>query len=133
MLCSGSLAQISIIKEYYCLGDRFVGLLLAHLKLTVFAVSVACLVGIPLGMAALRSERCEKMIFLGVNVFQTIPSLALFGLLMIPLAYLSWRFPYLRMIGIKGVGFAGSISLRCRMDFSKHSSLSASLYRRAVA
>ena len=37
---------------------------------------------------------------------QTIPSLALFGLLIAPLSALSFAFPFLREFGIRGVGIA---------------------------
>ena len=62
------------------------------------------MIGIPLGIWAFRSGRAEKPVFSVANGLQTIPSLALFGLLIAPLAFLSRQFPFLRSIGIRGVG-----------------------------
>ena len=53
---------------------------------------------------ATRSTHAEKPIFFIANITQTIPSLALFGLLIAPLSALSFAFPTLREIGIRGVG-----------------------------
>ena len=49
-------------------------------------------------------DKIEKPIFFIANITQTVPSLALFGLLIAPLSALSFTFPSLREIGIRGVG-----------------------------
>jgi osmoprotectant transport system permease protein len=46
----------------------------------------------------------ERPVFFLANITQTIPSLALFGLLIAPLSALSFAFPFLREIGIRGIG-----------------------------
>lgn len=51
----------------------------------------------------------EKTIFSLVNGLQTIPNLALFGLMIAPLSMLSHAFPLLRTWGIKGVGNAPAL------------------------
>lgn len=55
-----------------------------HLVLVAAAIAVATLVGIPLGVLITRQERLRQPVLAIANVLQTIPSLALFGLL-IPL------------------------------------------------
>jgi len=59
---------------------------LNHLALVAIAMVIAILIGVPLGMALVR-RRALRAAALGIaNVFQTIPSLALFGFLIpIPL------------------------------------------------
>ncbi|HEX9238401.1 MAG TPA: ABC transporter permease [Xanthobacteraceae bacterium] len=59
---------------------------LNHLALVAVAMVIAILIGVPLGMALVR-RRALRAAALGIaNVFQTIPSLALFGFLIpIPL------------------------------------------------
>ena len=47
-------------------------------------------IGLPLGMLLTRKPRLKTLIFGGTNVIQTIPSLALFGLLL-PLPWLGFR------------------------------------------
>lgn len=56
-----------------------------HLLLVAIAIAVATLIGIPLGVLITRKAVLRQPILIVANVLQTIPSLALFGLL-IPLA-----------------------------------------------
>ncbi|MBW4689810.1 MAG: ABC transporter permease [Komarekiella atlantica HA4396-MV6] len=58
---------------------------LEHLFLVGIAISIAIIVGIPLGILITRKTYLRQPILGIANVLQTIPSLALFGLL-IPLA-----------------------------------------------
>lgn len=57
--------------------------LVQHLQVTALSVLIACGIGIPLGVLSWRSERTAGLIFTVANIVQTIPSIALFGL-MIP-------------------------------------------------
>lgn len=56
-------------------------LLLQHLKISGIALSIAILVGIPVGIAITKNEVLAKLTMNIAGVFQTIPSLALFGLI----------------------------------------------------
>ncbi len=67
------------------------------------------LIGIPLGIWASRSRYTEKPIFFISSIIQTVPSLALFGLLIAPLSALSFAFPVLHQWGISGIGPAPAI------------------------
>ncbi|HSQ33893.1 MAG TPA: ABC transporter permease/substrate-binding protein, partial [Peptostreptococcaceae bacterium] len=58
--------------------------LLQHMQITLSAVLIAIVVGIPLGILVSKSEKYGKIILGIANIFQTIPSLALFGFI-IPL------------------------------------------------
>jgi osmoprotectant transport system permease protein len=55
-----------------------------HLTLVAVALAVAIVLGIPLGMLAAEKPRLEQPVMAAVGVLQTIPSLALFAML-IPL------------------------------------------------
>ncbi|GIW87080.1 MAG: glycine betaine/L-proline ABC transporter permease/substrate-binding protein [Isosphaeraceae bacterium] len=55
----------------------------AHLVLVVEAVGIAAAMGVPLGVAASRSERLERGILAVANALQTVPSLAMLGFLLI--------------------------------------------------
>jgi osmoprotectant transport system permease protein len=55
----------------------------AHLELVLEATLLAVALGVPLGVAATRSKPLERAVVGLANVFQTIPSLALLGLLLI--------------------------------------------------
>jgi osmoprotectant transport system permease protein len=60
-------------------------LTLEHLLLVAVAITVASLIAIPAAIALTRRERLQRLGIGLANVFQTIPSLALFGIL-IPFA-----------------------------------------------
>jgi len=104
LLLAGWFEDLSIVKEFMGREERFLQELLHHVYLVGISVAVGTLLGIFLGIWATRSRRAERPIFLITNITQTIPSLALFGLLIAPLSALSFAFPTLREIGIRGVG-----------------------------
>jgi len=54
---------------------------LEHLWLVAAAMSVAVLIGLPLGIALVRRRNLRRWVLAAANVIQTIPSLALFGFL----------------------------------------------------
>lgn len=61
--------------------DVILRLLLQHLQLTGIAVSLAILVGVPLGIAITRIKSLSDPVLGIASIFQTIPSIALFGVL----------------------------------------------------
>ncbi|MBK3773479.1 ABC transporter permease subunit [Azospirillum brasilense] len=98
---AGHLDQLSIMKEYANQRDVFAGAVLRHAALVAAALLPTLLIGVPLGIAAQRSPAVGRLVFPVLNVVQTIPSIALFGLLLAPLSALAAAFPGL---GIGGVG-----------------------------
>ena len=69
------------------LAQEALTLSLEHLFLVTVAVVVAAAIAIPAAIALTRRERLRRPLLAFVNVLQTIPSLALFGIL-IPLPFL---------------------------------------------
>lgn len=55
----------------------------AHLELVMEALLLASLLGVPIGIAAARRPRLERIAMGVANILQTIPSLALLGFLLI--------------------------------------------------
>ena len=55
----------------------------AHLDLVLEALFLAVLIGVPFGILASRSKIAARIVLGVANIFQTIPSLALLGLLLI--------------------------------------------------
>jgi len=100
-LATGHLDALSILKEYANRRDVFADAVLRHATLVAAALVPTLLVGIPLGVAAHRVEAVGRAVFPVLNVVQTVPSIALFGLLMAPLAALGALLPG---FGISGVG-----------------------------
>ena len=58
-----------------------------HLTLVVIAMAIAIVISIPLGMYIVHRQRLRAFALGVANIFQTIPSLALFGFL-IPIPYI---------------------------------------------
>ena len=100
-LATGHLDQLSILKEYANRRDVFGDAVLRHATLVAAALVPTLLVCVPLGVAAHRVEAVGRAVFPLLNVVQTVPSIALFGLLMAPLAALGAQLPG---SGIAGVG-----------------------------
>lgn len=109
LFLGGGLDSLAVVMELANRQDRFMSELTTHLYISLTAVGLAALIGVPLGVLAWKRRRLEKPVFAGVNGLQTIPSLALFGLMIAPLAYLSRQFPLLRDLGVRGIGNAPAL------------------------
>ncbi|MGF1734871.1 ABC transporter permease [Photobacterium satsumensis] len=105
---TGSLDNLSIIKEYQN-QETFWQQAIRHVQLSFGSLIPAIVVGIPLGIKCHRSQAVRRTVVPILNVLQTIPSLAMFGILMIPLSYIALRFPALSDLGIKGIGAAPAV------------------------
>ncbi len=106
LLASGRLADLGIVKEYQNVSDRFWIETVNTVVFSAVSVVLATAIGVGLGVIAYRRPRAEKPIFSTVSVFQTIPGLAMVGLLVAPLAAASFAVPVLRRFGIGGIGWA---------------------------
>lgn len=106
---SGAFDQLSLAKEAANRREAFADAVQRHGFLVLLSVLLALLIGVPLGILAQRRPRWHGLVFGGLDIVQTIPSIALFGLLIGPLAALSDAFPGLRQLGISGIGVAPAI------------------------
>ncbi|MNM68151.1 putative osmoprotectant uptake system permease protein YehY [compost metagenome] len=109
LLFSHQLDQLSLLKEYYNRQDVFDAALLQHLTILLATLVPALVIGIPLGVLCFRSVRLQTPIFSTLNIIQTVPSIALFGLLIAPLAGLAKALPWLAEHGVSGIGMAPAI------------------------
>jgi osmoprotectant transport system permease protein len=82
-------------------GTEIARLTFEHLWLTGFALLLACAIGVPLGVLLTRYERLARPAILVANVIQTIPSLALFGLLL-PVPWLGENAARLAILALTG-------------------------------
>ena len=82
---------------------------LRHLQIVLLSIVPAVAMGVPLAWAMARTPRLRQALFPVLNVIQTIPSIALFGLLMAPLAWAAAQAPVLGQMGISGVGLAPAV------------------------
>ncbi|EKN6371550.1 TPA: ABC transporter permease [Yersinia enterocolitica] len=109
LLATGQLDQLSLLKEYVNRQDVFNDALWQHLQILFATLVPAMLLGIPLGLFCFRSSRFQVAVFSALNIIQTIPSIALFGLLIAPLAGLAAAIPWLAEHGVSGIGLAPAI------------------------
>jgi osmoprotectant transport system permease protein len=109
MLAFGAGDALSIMKEHANRADTFAAAVLRHLQIVLFALVPTLCIGLPLGWWVHRHASANAAVFPVLNLIQTIPSIALFGLLMAPLALLAATFPLLARAGISGVGLAPGV------------------------
>jgi osmoprotectant transport system permease protein len=82
-------------------GAQIGRLTFEHVWLTASAMLFATLIALPLGVWLTRHERYARPVLGGANVLQTIPSLALFGLLL-PVPFLGDRAARLAIVALTG-------------------------------
>ncbi|HLY44105.1 MAG TPA: ABC transporter permease [Stellaceae bacterium] len=109
MAAAGLFDALSLAREYHAHRAAFAAALERHILLVGAAVGPAALVGLPLGIAAARRPGWQGPIFAVLNLLQTIPSIALFGLLIGPLSALAAASPGLASLGVGGVGAAPAV------------------------
>jgi len=82
-------------------GAQMARLTFEHVWLTASAMLFAAAIGLPLGIWLTRHERWSRPVLGVANVLQTIPSLALFGLLL-PVPFLGDRAARLAIVALTG-------------------------------
>ncbi|WP_055049713.1 ABC transporter permease [Devosia sp. A16] len=106
LLGSGTLNDLSILREYANRGDTFWREAETHLALALGSLALAVVAGIPIGILCQRSDAWRAPVLNVLNAIQTIPSIALFGLLIAPLAWVAANIPGASAVGISGIGAA---------------------------
>lgn len=101
---TGICGDISLVQEFQGNESRFLQETIRHVGLSLGSVTIGTCIAVPLGIAASRSKRAARPIITISSAIETIPSLALFGLIIAPLSALSYAYPALREMGIRGVG-----------------------------
>lgn len=90
-----------MIKFIYQHGWEIARLTFEHLWLTLSAMFFAAAIGLPLGVLLTRRQRWAGPVLGFANVVQTVPSLALFGLLL-PIPWLGENAARLAIIALTG-------------------------------
>jgi osmoprotectant transport system permease protein len=88
----------SFLQQY---GSQIARLTFEHIWLTASAMLFATAIGLPLGIWLTRHERWARPVLGVANILQTIPSLALFGLLL-PVPFLGDRAARLAIVALTG-------------------------------
>lgn len=106
---SGHLNMLSLAQEYFNRQDVFISEVIRHFFLVTAALIPALIIGSFMGLWAFRVSKIQAPLFSILNLLQTIPSIAMFGLLMAPLTSLIEFFPFLKELGIRGVGVTPAV------------------------
>jgi osmoprotectant transport system permease protein len=103
------LEPLALLREYQSRRSQFAAALYSHLSLVGGAVGCSLLFGAAIALLLQRYPGAQKSSIGLLSFIQTIPSLALFGLLIAPLSYLSAQFPVLQQLNIRGIGWAPAL------------------------
>ena len=106
ILISGRWNDLSVLREYANRANDFWREAGTHLGLALGSLVVATIIGLPIGILCHRVPAIRGGILGVLNAVQTIPSIALFGLLIAPLAWVAANIPGAKAIGIAGIGIA---------------------------
>jgi osmoprotectant transport system permease protein len=108
-VASGPFADLAIAREYATRHALFAAAFARHIALVAGSVGPALAIGFPLGIIAVRKPRLQQPLFAVLNLLQTVPSIALFGLLIVPLSALAAAVPALAALGVGGIGAAPAV------------------------
>lgn len=97
---------LSILKEYHNRAASFWAEAATHVTLALGSLAASTLVGVPLGVLCHRVPRLRAAVLNSLNIVQTIPSIALFGILIAPLGWIAAHVPGAAALGIRGIGAA---------------------------
>ncbi|HIX60977.1 MAG TPA: ABC transporter permease [Candidatus Halomonas stercoripullorum] len=100
------LEPLALLREYQARSEQFADALIIHLALVGAAVAASLILAIVGVLAMRRCSGLQRPGFAVLNFLQTIPSLALFGLLLAPLAWLGSQVAWLGALGVSGIGWA---------------------------
>jgi osmoprotectant transport system permease protein len=103
------LESMSLVREFNARPDKFQQALWTHLALALGAVAISAGLAFALALKMIRSPAWQRPLLGAVSFLQTIPSLAVFGLLIAPLSALSSALPFLQDLGIRGIGWAPAL------------------------
>jgi osmoprotectant transport system permease protein len=98
------LGAVSVMVEHAARAVQFQRALTQHLALSLGSVGLALLVGVPLGIALHLRAALRGPVLSGLNVVQTIPSLALFGLMIPVFGWIAASWPQAAAAGVSGIG-----------------------------
>lgn len=108
-LALGTFDNVSIMREYAVNAAAFRVAARQHILLSLGSLGAAVIVALPLGFLCHRVPRLRPGILSALNIVQTVPSIALFGILMAPLGALAAHVPLAAVVGIRGIGAAPAV------------------------
>ncbi|WP_090961272.1 ABC transporter permease [Aureimonas phyllosphaerae] len=109
LLATGHFDGLSVMREYAVRAGTFWSEGARHLALAFGSMAVSVALGVPFAVLAWRMEALRAPALAVLNVVQTVPSIALFGLLIVPLGWVALHVPGASALGIRGIGAAPAL------------------------
>ena len=109
-LAHGTFDQLSVMREYAVNAARFAHEARRHVWLALGSLAAAVVFALPIGIFCHRVPRVRAAILATLNVIETIPAIALFGILMAPLGALAAAAPWAARLGVSGIGAAPAVT-----------------------
>ncbi|WP_416358431.1 ABC transporter permease [Aureimonas phyllosphaerae] len=109
LLATGHFDGLSMMREYAVRAGTFWSEGARHLALAFGSMAVSVALGVPFAVLAWRMEALRAPALAVLNVVQTVPSIALFGLLIVPLGWVALHVPGASALGIRGIGAAPAL------------------------
>lgn len=104
VLASGALDQVSVMREYQARQAVFLREARAHLALAFGSLALALAAGLPLGVLLHGRARMRGPTLSVLNILQTIPSLAMFGIMIPVFGWIAATIPGAAQAGVSGIG-----------------------------
>ncbi len=104
LVASGLFDDLSLAREFASHRGLFAAALVRHLALVGAALALSLMACIPLVLLVRRRPQRAAVVYTVLGLVQTIPSIALFGLLIAPLTALADHVGFLRAAGVSGLG-----------------------------
>ena len=108
-LAHGTFDNVSVMREYAVNAAAFAVAARQHVLLSLGSLGAAVIVALPLGISCHRAPRLQPGVLSALNIIQTVPSIALFGILMAPLGALAAHVPLAAAAGVRGIGAAPAV------------------------
>lgn len=109
LLALGLVDDIGLVREARARASELGVALGAHVTLVAAALLPALALGAALGALAFVAPRWAPPVMGALAALQVIPAIALFALLIEPLAALGRALPLLRDVGLRGIGAAPAV------------------------
>lgn len=109
MLASGHWDGLSVMREYATRAGRFAQEGLQHVFLAFASLTAAIVAGLPLGITCHRHAGLRSAALPALSIIQTVPSIAMYGLMLLPLGLIASYWSFAEEIGIRGIGTAPAL------------------------
>lgn len=104
VLASGGIDGVSVMREFDVRRDLFRRETMRHLMLATGSLGMALAIGLPLGVAIYLAPALRRFVLGVLNIVQTIPSLALFGIMIPIFGWVAANVTGAAALGIAGIG-----------------------------